>query len=324
MPSSRSPDTVAPTGNSGAATASHDKNFKNLILDYPRQTLEFIAPTEAAGFPADLRILPARQEQLVECLGDRHRETDTPLLLEFPSGEREALVIDIEEETNPARFDLLRMVEYTTGLARLYQTTRVVPVVLFVGPGDATVDIDLGTERGMFLSFRCIACRLASLAAAAYWDTGNLFAALTLPAMRHDPAVHVKVCEQAADRLFELEPDERKRRKYLGFIEREGRLKGPEVLEFRTWLARESRWSDQMMDMFEEVEVKAEAKGRAEGEAKGKADALVRILSRRRVRLTGAQRRQIADCRDLPTLDEWLDRAVTAKTAGEVLGQTRH
>ncbi len=37
---------------------SHDQNFKNLILDYPREALEFFAAEEAAAIDATARILP--------------------------------------------------------------------------------------------------------------------------------------------------------------------------------------------------------------------------------------------------------------------------
>jgi hypothetical protein len=164
--------------------------------------------------------------------------------------------------------------------------------------------------------------------AADHWNTENVFAALLLPGMGHEPVDHLKVCQQAADRLFELERDARKRRKYLGFIETEGRLGKEEVVEFNTWLFRESRWRSQMMDLFEEAEAKAEAKGkaegRAEGKAEGKAGALLRVLSQRGVRLTGDQVREVEECHDLSTLDRWLDRAAVATAADEVFGQTRH
>jgi hypothetical protein len=61
---------------------THDQNFQNLILDYPRPALEFFARTETEAIPADARILPVRQEQLKERLGERFRELDTPLLVE--------------------------------------------------------------------------------------------------------------------------------------------------------------------------------------------------------------------------------------------------
>ena len=37
---------------------SHDQNFKNLILDYPRQALEFFAAEEAQHLDDSARISP--------------------------------------------------------------------------------------------------------------------------------------------------------------------------------------------------------------------------------------------------------------------------
>ena len=67
----------------------HDQNFKNLILDYPVQALEFFAGEEAGVDLSEARIVPVRQEQLMERLGDRFRELDTPLLVEWSDGRRE-------------------------------------------------------------------------------------------------------------------------------------------------------------------------------------------------------------------------------------------
>ena len=41
----------------------HDQNFKNLILDYPVQSLEFFANEEAGMDLTQARIIPLRQEQ---------------------------------------------------------------------------------------------------------------------------------------------------------------------------------------------------------------------------------------------------------------------
>ena len=59
---------------------THDQNFKNLILDYPIQAIEFFAPQEAKQFDGVVKVTPLRQEQLKEKLGDRYRELDTPPL----------------------------------------------------------------------------------------------------------------------------------------------------------------------------------------------------------------------------------------------------
>ena len=66
-----------------ANVASHDQNFKNLILDYPRDALAFFAAEEAPLPDDDVRIIPARQEQLQERLGKHYHELDVPLLVEW-------------------------------------------------------------------------------------------------------------------------------------------------------------------------------------------------------------------------------------------------
>ncbi|MCK0537964.1 hypothetical protein MU846_09595, partial [Alcanivorax sp. CY1518] len=67
---------------------SHDQNFKNLILDYPRQALELFAPEEAAKLDDAVVFTPIREEQLKDRLSDRFLELDIPLLLEWPDGRR--------------------------------------------------------------------------------------------------------------------------------------------------------------------------------------------------------------------------------------------
>ena len=42
-------------------------------------------------------------------LGERFRELDVPLLVEWPDGRREALLFVLEEETNPQRFSIHRL-----------------------------------------------------------------------------------------------------------------------------------------------------------------------------------------------------------------------
>jgi len=54
----------------------NDQNFKNLILDFPEDALELFAGREAAGLEQGARIIPIREEQLKDRLGDRFRELD--------------------------------------------------------------------------------------------------------------------------------------------------------------------------------------------------------------------------------------------------------
>lgn len=58
--------------------------------------------------------------------------------------------------------------------------------------------------------------------------------------------------------------------------------------------------------------------GRAEGKAEGKAEAILRLLDRRGIEVSGEERERIATCDDLGLLDLWSDRAINAATAEEV------
>ena len=69
-----------------ADAVSHDHNFKNLIVEYPRQALEFFAPEEAPARDDVASCVPVRQEQLKARLGGRFRELDVPLLVEWADG----------------------------------------------------------------------------------------------------------------------------------------------------------------------------------------------------------------------------------------------
>jgi flagellar biosynthesis/type III secretory pathway protein FliH len=62
-----------------------------------------------------------------------------------------------------------------------------------------------------------------------------------------------------------------------------------------------------------------EARGLAKGEAKGLARAVLQLLTARGVRVDEASRRRIQRCRDVGTLERWLERAVSATRISQVL-----
>jgi hypothetical protein len=103
---------------------SHDQNFKNLVLDYPREALAFFAEAEARHLAPEVRITPVREEQLKERLGERFRELDIPLLVEWLDGRRGALVFVIEEESDPRRFSVSRLAHYEREYREEAQTMK--------------------------------------------------------------------------------------------------------------------------------------------------------------------------------------------------------
>ena len=198
---------------------SHDQNYKNLILDYPHQAIAFFAAAEARAVDPGARILPIREEQLQERLGERFRELDVPLLVEWPDGGRAALLFVLEEETKPERFSIHRLAHYCLDLAELFATQRVVPVVIFLHAGTHPASLRLGGDAHSYLQFRYLACDLSRMRARDHLSSANLVARLNLPNMHYPPEQKVDVYAQAVRGLLDLEPQPEKRLKYLDFID---------------------------------------------------------------------------------------------------------
>ena len=207
-------------GASAGASTSHDQNFKNLILDYPRQALQFFAPGEAADIDESAVITPIRQEQLKNRLGDRFHELDVPLKVEWPDGRRAALLFLLEEESDPKRFSIHRLVSYCASLAEACKTDRVVPIVIFLrGSPRIQRELTLGGDQLTFLSFRYIACVLSEMPTEQHKDSANIVARITLPTMQYIREQVIDVVAWALRGLDALEPDGDKRLKYKGFID---------------------------------------------------------------------------------------------------------
>lgn len=150
-----------------------------------------------------------------------------------------------------------------------------------------------------------------------------LLAALSLIGHPEDEQVRAAAVA-AALALFHDSPI--KARVYHDFLAK--RLKGSE----------RQLWEDQVLTtggyryeykVFRDLEAKGRREGRAEGRIEGRAEgraeglatSVLRVLDRRAVPMTDADRARIMDCTDPETLDRWLDRAVDAKTIDEVFAE---
>lgn len=290
---------------------SHDQNFKNLILDYPREAIAFFAAAEAAALDDAVRILPVRQEQLQERLGERFRELDVPLLVEWPDGRRAALLFVLEEETDPSRFSIHRLAHYCLDLAELLATERLVPVVIFLRPGRFETELRLGGETQTYLSFRYLAFPLFRTPAREHYDSLNLVARLNLPNMAHTPADRVETYAQAVRGLLTLEPDPERRLKYIDFIDIYAELDEEERLIYQRNYAEEAETMSAFAERFIQQGVQ---QGVQQGEA--------RILLRQIAQRFGAipdNTRQVIETADAETLLQWSDRILTARTLDEVI-----
>ena len=298
---------------------SYDQNYKNLILDYPRQALAFFAPQEAEGIDESVIITPIRQEQLKNRLGDRFHELDVPLLVEWPDGRREALLFVLEEESDPASFSIHRLVVYSATLAEMHATTRVVPVVIFLRAGrHIPQSLTLGSEHHAYLRFDYLACVLADMPAEQWMDSDNLVARLNLPNMRWPPERKIELYAQAIRGLLSLEPTIEKRLKYVDFIDiysglddNERRLYAERYpQENRGMVGVKERWTQELtQELTEKVTEKVTR------------EAVLAVLSRQLERRFGPLDSSVTERlwkASAPELERWTDRILDARTLDEV------
>lgn len=292
---------------------SHDQNFKNQILDYPEQAIRFYAAEEADALDQHPKIVPLRQEQLKEQLGDSFRALDTPILLEWPSGEREALLFVIEEETQSSRFSIRRLIKYCLDITELYQTDRVVPITIFTSPApNAPMQLKLGGDRHTYLDFHYIKCALKELDAVEYYQSDNIVARMNLPLMNYLPNQKLEVFHHAIQGLITLESDPDKQAKYADWVDIYTQLDDNEINEYAQRYPEEK----QVMAGFAERYLN---QGREEGLVKGEAQTLLKLIKLKfghhpewvETRLNEASRDQ---------LDAWVGKILTATTLDELLG----
>jgi len=161
------------------------------------------------------------------------RRTDAPVLVQFPSGEREAVLFLVEEETVPNRFSIHRLVEYVAGTARMLDTTRIVPVVVFLKSGSFDQTLTIGTELRTYLQFNFEFTQLARIAAKDHLDSANIYARLNLPNMKVEKGRRVDACLAAIEGLRRLVPDAGLQQKYGRYVSQYAGLTGAEMVELK-------------------------------------------------------------------------------------------
>lgn len=312
---------------------SHDQNFKNLILDYPHQALAFFAAEEAPDKLADAEVVPVRQEQLEERLGERFRELDVPLLVRWPDGRREALLFVIEEESDPRRFSIHRLAHYCLDLGELLETDRVVPVAIFLRGRASRRELVFGGDRHEYLHFRFLACELATIAYEGYRDSDNIVARITLPNMLSAPEHKLDAYAAAVRGLVSLEDDPEKQLKYFDFIDMYANLNDNERDQYAREYPREaemiSRFAQQyiqqgleqgMQQGLEQGMQQGKEDGRKEGRQEGEAIVLLRLLHLKFGEVPETARRRIESA-DPQTLLAWSERVLTARSLEQIFGE---
>jgi len=298
-----------------AEPVSHDQNFKNLIVDYPREALAFFAPREAPGPDDAVRVVPIREEQLQERLGGHYRRLDVPLLAEWDDEQREAILFAIEEESDARRFSPHRLAHYCLDLSDMFGSGRVVPVVVFLRPGAAPRPLVLGTERRAYLTFDYLACALGDMPAERWLESRNVVARVNLPNMRRPSGLgKVDVYAHAVRGLLDLETDPDRRAKYIDFIDIYADLADNERRRYRQ---RHPEESSIMVGLNQRARDEGRQEGVRLGRAEGERAVLARQLRRRFGTLPPAVVEQLVGASETE-LEAWADNVLDASSLDEV------
>jgi hypothetical protein len=294
---------------------SRDQNFKNLIVDYPHDAVRFFAADEAANVDRGARIIPVREEQLKERLGDRFRELDVPLLVEWPDGRREAMLFVLEEETDTSRFSIHRLAHYCLDLSELFDTERVVPVAIFLREGKRPEELSLGGDRHRYLDFRYLACALPDLSWQDWRNSDNIVARLNLPNMRYAPSERVAVYALALRGLVTLESDPEKRLKYADFVDIYANLNDTEREQYERDYPEETKT---MQSFSTRMREEGERIGERRGIRLGEAHMLLLLLEEKFGPVSDEVRTQVQNA-DPDSLLRWFRQSLKADSIDEVL-----
>ena len=304
----------------------HDQNFKNLIIDYPKQALQLFAQSEAQYYDQAVNITPVRQQQLKDMLGGRYRELDVPLLVEWPNGEREALLFVLEEESVSRHFSIHRLAHYCLDLAQMFATNRVVPVVIFLGTASQDKHLILAGDKGTYLTFHYLYTALAQVPWQQYKNSDNLVACLNLPNMQYQPDERIDVHAKAFQGLMRLEPDIGKQTKYLDFIDIYSNLSDNELQRYQEKYPKEvnemsgfsQRFKQQGLEEGrQEGRQQGMQQGMQEGMQQGEAAMLLLLVETKFGTPTEQTKNRIAAA-DSQTLLQWSKRIIAARSLNDI------
>ena len=238
-----------------------------------------------------------------------------PLLVEWPNGQREALLFTLEEETDPGRFSIHRLAHYTLHLSELFDTERVVPVVIFLKSNNNIAEsLHIRSERHSYLQFHYLHTHLNKLHANQYFSSQNIVARLNLPNMAWAKKDKIDVYANAIQGLFSLEPSVEKQLKYIDFVDIYSDLSTDERKAYQRRYPQEE---SKMAGLAERLRTEGMQQGMQQGMQKGELNVLLRLLTRRFGPLDSATKLRLQEASS-EELERWADNILDAASLDEV------
>ncbi|SMP47916.1 hypothetical protein SAMN06295888_104207 [Desulfonatronum zhilinae] len=101
---------------------SHDHNFKNVFLDFPREALELFYPQALEQCGELQEITFVRQEPRKHRLSDSGLALDMPILFHFTRGSLLLWLVEFQEDKD--KFSIYKLLRYTTDLISLQKVRQ--------------------------------------------------------------------------------------------------------------------------------------------------------------------------------------------------------
>ena len=185
---------------------SHDHNFKNLFLDFPKETLEWFFPQAEQNWGQVRKVEFIRQEPKKRKLSDSNFALDMPILFFFEN--QQLLLWLVEFQEDKAKFSIYKLLRYTTDLMEAHPHALVIPTVLFTDRTNWRKDVvrKLQTKLNdrLFLHFEYVFFKLFDFNARDYYNINNPVVKILLPKMNYKKDERIEVIRHAYSGLFQL------------------------------------------------------------------------------------------------------------------------
>jgi len=185
---------------------SHDHNFKNLFLDFPKEALDLFFPKAQQQWGQVLKIEFIRQEPKKNKLSESNFVLDMPILFSFEN--QQLLLWLVEFQEDKSKFSIYKLLHYTTDLMECYPQALVIPTVLFTDRTrwhkDILRSLETKLNDRLFLHFEYVFFKLFDFKACDYYNVNNPVVKILLPKMDYPKDERSNVIMQAYSGLFQL------------------------------------------------------------------------------------------------------------------------
>ena len=199
---------------------SHDHNFKNLLLDFPEESLKVFYPQALEHWGNIQKVEFVRQEPGKYRLSDSSLALDMPILYTFKT--QQLLLWLVEFQEDKSKFSIYKLSHYAIDMMEAYPEAVVVPTVLFTDrkkwQKDVLRKLESKINNRLFIYFEYVFIKLFDLNARDYYDSDNPVVKILLPKMNYEKHERPEVIRQAYLGLYKLTTN-MLFEKYIDFID---------------------------------------------------------------------------------------------------------